>query len=134
MRKAIKRFYDGVVVCEDPACSGRTRQLPLHFASAYPLCPTCGKGGNMYKEYTEKELYTQLEYLAKLFDLEYVANNYGVELSPGRDAAVIKQCLDLKQHVMKTMDLNKYSIVDMGRLFAGFFALKASSLRKTKAF
>ena len=53
------------------------------------------------------------------FAIEYVANNYGVELSPGRDAAVIKQCLDLKQHVMKTMDLNKYSIVDMSRLFPG---------------
>ena len=60
-RRHIGKFYAGYVVCEDPACGGRTRQLPLQFKGAFPVCLTCNSAC-MSKEYTDKQLYTQLLY------------------------------------------------------------------------
>jgi hypothetical protein len=63
-RRAIKKFYDGVMVGEDPEKPVRTRQTSLrgngvwvngHRVRARPL-------------FTAKELYTQLVYLKRLGD------------------------------------------------------------------
>ena len=68
IRKHVNKYYHGYVTCEDPACSGRTRQLPLEFKGAFPVCNVCQKA-IMTKEYSDKELYTQLLYLQQLFDV-----------------------------------------------------------------
>ena len=85
----------------------------------------------MYKEYTEKELYFQLEYLLKLFDVEAAKTNYDIDVKGDR---TLHAYLQLKQHVLKVLDHNKYSIVDMSKLFSGFLTLKAATLRKSKNF
>ena len=71
IREHIKRYYKGWVVCEDPGCSGRTRQLPLSFQRAFPICETCRKA-TMYMEYTDSQLYTQLLYYQNLFDYQRI--------------------------------------------------------------
>ena len=47
---------------------GRTRQLPLQFQRAFPVCPTCRKA-IMYSEYSDSQLYTQIQYVLHLFDI-----------------------------------------------------------------
>ena len=71
----IKRFYDCYVSCEDPACSGQSRQLPLEFRGAFPVCSTCKKA-IMTKDYTDKQLYTQLLYYEQLFDVAKASSRY----------------------------------------------------------
>jgi DNA polymerase alpha subunit A len=131
IRRHMSKFYAGYVVCEDPACGGRTRQLPLHFRGAFPVCSTCGSAC-MSKEYTDKQLYTQLLYYQQLFDVGRAAQRYSgasfaAELSanPGSRG----RYEELKAHVDETMNDNKYSIVDMTKLFGGFYNVKAASFR-----
>lgn len=61
-------YYAGWVSCEDPACGHRTTRLPQTFAGGYPLCRLCEKGV-MFREYTEKDLYLQINFFMFLFDL-----------------------------------------------------------------
>ena len=49
-------------------CSGRTRQLPLIFQRAFPICSTCHKA-TMYREYTDSQLYIQQLYFQHLFQV-----------------------------------------------------------------
>ena len=42
--------------------------MPLQFKGAFPVCSTCGSAC-MSKEYTDKQLYTQLLYYKQLFDV-----------------------------------------------------------------
>ncbi|CAB4056412.1 POLA1 [Lepeophtheirus salmonis] len=57
IRRHIKEYYSGWIICEDPACSGRTRQLPIRFQQSFPVCSTCEKA-TMYREYSDVSLET----------------------------------------------------------------------------
>lgn len=133
IRQHIRRFYQGYVVCEDPACTGRTRLLPLDFKGAFPVCSTCEKA-NMTKEYSDKQLYHQLLYYQQLFDVAKASSRYGrnfnldlMDITDGQRNYMI-----LKQHLDRLMDQNKYSIIDMTRLFGGFYLMKAAKFRVSK--
>ncbi len=76
VRRHVARFYAGHVICEDPACNGRTRQLPLDFRGAFPACPFCHEMAVMTKEYTDRELYTQLLSYQQLFDVAKANSRY----------------------------------------------------------
>jgi len=41
MRRAISKYYNGWLECENPLCSNRTRKLPLDFAKKFPDCSAC---------------------------------------------------------------------------------------------
>ncbi len=132
VRRHLNKYYAGYVVCEDPACNGRTRQLPLFFRGAFPICSSCGSA-QMTKEYTDKELYTQLLYYQQLFDVSRVTQRFPnssllADLSKAAGSRAMYD--DLKAHMDEVMNDNKYSIVDMTRLFGGFFNLKAASFRR----
>ncbi|XP_063490818.1 DNA polymerase alpha catalytic subunit isoform X10 [Symphalangus syndactylus] len=43
IRRFIKKYYDGWLICEEPTCRNRTRHLPLQFSRTGPLCPACMK-------------------------------------------------------------------------------------------
>lgn len=68
MRQFHTLYYAGWMSCEDPACAYRTARLPQTFAGGYPLCRQCEKGV-MFREYTEKDLYLQINFFLYLFDL-----------------------------------------------------------------
>merc|ERR1719376_346128 len=69
VRSHVQRYYAGWIICEDPGCSGRTRQMPLVFQRAFPVCPTCSKA-TMYTEYSDSQLYLQLLYYQHLFEVQ----------------------------------------------------------------
>ena len=62
-RGALKRYYEGWMVCDDSACGARTRQL----SGAGPRCLRRGCRGRMVAEESEKRIYTQLCYQKALF-------------------------------------------------------------------
>lgn len=68
IRQYYATYYAGWISCEDPACGYRTARLPQTFAGGYPVCRLCEKGV-MFREYTEKDLYLQLNFFLYLFDL-----------------------------------------------------------------
>jgi len=133
IREHIKKYYKGWVVCEDPGCSGRTRQLPLSFQRAFPICETCRKA-TMYMEYTDSQLYLQLLYYQNLFDTQRVLDRTsGVEKDTlTRNLATISKQLEsgekykiLKLTIDKFIQENNYSRVSLNKVFEGYFAIKA---------
>ena len=92
----------------------------------------------MSKEYTDKQLYTQLLYYKQLFDVSRAIQRYpGADLlsalskAPGSRAKYD----ELKAHCDEVMNDNRYSVIDMSRLFGGFFNVKAASFRhKTRVY
>uniref|UniRef100_A0A674EQ47 DNA polymerase n=1 Tax=Salmo trutta TaxID=8032 RepID=A0A674EQ47_SALTR len=70
IRKHIRKYYSGWLVCEDQACQNRTRRLPISFSRSGPICPACTRS-TLKPEYSEKALYTQLCYYRFIFDWEY---------------------------------------------------------------
>uniref|UniRef100_A0A452U9N0 DNA polymerase n=1 Tax=Ursus maritimus TaxID=29073 RepID=A0A452U9N0_URSMA len=43
MRRCVKKYYEGWLICEEPTCRNRTRRLPLQFSRNGPLCQVCVK-------------------------------------------------------------------------------------------
>lgn len=72
IRQFHAQYYAGWLSCEDPACAQRSVRLPQSFAGGYPLCRLCEKGV-MFREYTEKDLYLQINFFMFLFD--FTKNN-----------------------------------------------------------
>lgn len=68
IREYHAQYYSGWMSCEDPACGYRTTRMPQTFAGGYPLCRQCEKGV-MFRDYTEKDLYLQINFFMFLFDL-----------------------------------------------------------------
>uniref|UniRef100_A0A8C5LWH3 DNA polymerase n=1 Tax=Leptobrachium leishanense TaxID=445787 RepID=A0A8C5LWH3_9ANUR len=70
IRRHIKKYYSGWLVCEEQTCQNRTRRLPLSFSRNGPICPACMKA-TLRSEYPEKALYTQLCFYRFIFDWDY---------------------------------------------------------------
>lgn len=71
IRSYVDKLYQNWMICEDPACTNRTRRVPMNFAGSFPVCTMC-KRGLMYREYRNADLYYQLKYFAYMFDLKRV--------------------------------------------------------------
>jgi DNA polymerase alpha subunit A len=64
-------YYEGWLVCDDPQCNNRTRQMSVYGHRCLgPLGKAEGCLGKMSYEYSEKRLYNQLLYFASLWDVE----------------------------------------------------------------
>ena len=59
-------------------CTGRTRQLPLIFQRAFPICSTCHKA-TMYREYTDSQLYLQMLYFQHLFQVQIQISYFEIQ-------------------------------------------------------
>ncbi|KAK6222326.1 DNA-directed DNA polymerase alpha catalytic subunit pol1 [Pestalotiopsis sp. IQ-011] len=71
IRKQTSKYYEGWLVCDDPSCGNRTRQMSVYGSRC--LGPNgLGKGclGKMKYEYSERDVYNQLSYFASLWDIE----------------------------------------------------------------
>ncbi|CAM9549186.1 unnamed protein product [Ectocarpus fasciculatus] len=62
LRECLQKYYDTVLVCDDPTCARRTRQQSV----IKNMCSSCR--GVVKQEYTELQLHTQIKYLESLFD------------------------------------------------------------------
>ncbi|GBP39586.1 DNA polymerase alpha catalytic subunit [Eumeta japonica] len=117
-------YYSGWMSCEDPACTYRTARLPQTFAGGYPLCRLCEKGV-MFREYTEKDLYLQMNYFLFLFDL----NKHNAKIKIPQQISLGYQVL--KELVEDWLAHSSYSIMNLSKLFR-FFCLD-NKIEKTKS-
>ena len=62
-----KKYYEGIIRCDEPMCGLETRQLSVHGG----ICLRRGCNGRMHSIYTERTVHTHLKYLETLFDIEH---------------------------------------------------------------
>ncbi|EEH20643.2 phosphomethylpyrimidine kinase [Paracoccidioides brasiliensis Pb03] len=71
IRAQTAKYYEGWLVCDDPSCGNRTRQMSVYGRRCLgPRGRAEGCLGRMGFEYTEKQLYNQLLYYARLWDVD----------------------------------------------------------------
>ena len=71
IRAETSKYYDAWLVCDDSACGNRTRQMSVYGHRCLgPKGRAEGCRGRMRYEYSEKEIYNQLLYFRKLFDVD----------------------------------------------------------------
>ncbi|KAL8766703.1 MAG: hypothetical protein Q9209_006572 [Squamulea sp. 1 TL-2023] len=71
IRSATSRYYDGWLVCDDPSCGNRTRQMSVYGHRCLgPRGRAEGCRGRMQYEMGERALYNQLLYFRGLWDVE----------------------------------------------------------------
>lgn len=123
IRRHIRKYYSGWLVCEDQACQNRTRRLPVAFSRSGPICPLCCKS-TLKPEYSEKALYNQLSFYRYIFDWDYAANKSEEKLrlkSWNQEREVYKK---IKGVVDRTLASSSYSEVNLAKLFQTFTTLK----------
>lgn len=71
----IRKYYECKLICEDPACTCETTRMPLKFSGKYPVCPLCDKA-LLFKEYSDRQLFYQLEYFSFIFSWTNAESRY----------------------------------------------------------
>jgi DNA polymerase alpha subunit A len=71
IRAQTSKYYEGWLVCDDPSCNARTRQISVYGHRCLgPQGRAEGCLGKMQYEYTEKQMYNQLMYWSGVWDVE----------------------------------------------------------------
>lgn len=71
IRSQTSKYYEGWLVCDDSACGNRTRQMSVYGHRCLgPRGRAEGCLGRMNYEYSEKRMYNQLLYFARLWDVD----------------------------------------------------------------
>ncbi|XP_041717792.2 DNA polymerase alpha catalytic subunit isoform X2 [Coregonus clupeaformis] len=127
IRKHIRKYYSGWLVCEDQACQNRTRRLPISFSRSGPICPACSRSA-LRPEYSEKALYTQLCYYRFIFDWEYAFTKILQSDERGRVKKLWKAEMEVYRKLKDVPDrsllASGYSEVNLSKLFQAFTTLK----------
>ena len=98
IRAQTSAYYEGWLVCDDPSCGIRTRQMSVYghrCLGSNDRTERCL--GRMAFEYTEKKLYNQLLYFAGLFDVDKAKEN----------AKDMKEYAEVKDRVMVLAESNR---------------------------
>jgi DNA polymerase alpha subunit A len=135
-REHISRFYANVLICDDPSCGARTRQMSVYGHRCLgPKGLGHGCLGKMHQEYTEKMLYNQLLFLNRLFDVDMAKEKVEKEAREGRMAGERKEKIAVLAEVNRErwetvrgvvkgyLEKNGRQWVQMDSLFG--FAIKA---------
>ncbi|OAX38875.1 hypothetical protein K503DRAFT_717476 [Rhizopogon vinicolor AM-OR11-026] len=69
IRSFVAKYYEGWIVCDDPACGYETRSMRMY---GWRCGAPGGCKGRVQFKYGDTELYTQLRYFATLFDMEKI--------------------------------------------------------------
>nr|XP_040022973.1 DNA polymerase alpha catalytic subunit [Gasterosteus aculeatus aculeatus] len=125
VRRHVRKYYSGWLVCEDPACQNRTRRLPVGFSRHGPICPACTRA-TLRPEYSEKALYYQLCFYRFIFDWDQaVAKLTSDEKNRLKlwheDRDVYRR---LKEVPDKALAASGYSEINLAKLFQAFSSLK----------
>lgn len=124
IRRFIKKYYDGWLICEEPTCGNRTRHLPLQFSRTGPLCPACMKA-TLRPEYSDKSLYTQLCFYRYIFDAECALEKLTTDHEKDKlkkqffTPRVLQDYRKLKNTAEQFLSRSGYSEVNLSKLFAG---------------
>ncbi|KAM9577340.1 DNA polymerase alpha catalytic subunit isoform 1-T1 [Trichechus inunguis] len=122
IRRCIKKYYDGWLICEEQTCRNRTRHLPLQFSRNGPLCQACMKA-TLRPEYSDKSLYTQLCFYRYIFDVEYaleklITDHEKEKLKKFLTPKVLQDYGKLKNVAQQFLSRSGYSEVNLSKLFA----------------
>lgn len=106
IRRHTSRYYAAHLVCDDPACGMRTRQMSVYGRRCLgPKGLAYGCSGRMSFEYSEKALYNQLLYLQGLFDVDKSLEKMG---KPG--VAGVKTEESKKVRVLAGMNRERFGV------------------------
>ncbi|XP_040194139.1 DNA polymerase alpha catalytic subunit isoform X2 [Rana temporaria] len=128
IRRHLKKYYSGWLVCEEQTCQNRTRRVPLNFSRSGPICQACMKA-TLRSEYPEKALYTQLCFYRFIFDWDYALEKVVTEQEKGHlkkkhfqeaETAYKK----LKHTIDQALSHSAYSEVNLSKLFQTLAAIK----------
>ncbi|XP_036160449.1 DNA polymerase alpha catalytic subunit isoform X2 [Myotis myotis] len=122
IRRCIKKYYEGWLICEEPTCRNRIRHLPLQFSRNGPLCQVCMKA-TLRPEYSDKSLYTQLCFYRYIFDvdcaLEKLTTDHEKEKMKKQyiNNEVRKDYRNLKNITEQFLSQSGYTEVNLSKLF-----------------
>ncbi|XP_055704301.1 DNA polymerase alpha catalytic subunit isoform X2 [Phlebotomus papatasi] len=125
LRTFLDRFYENWMVCDDNVCSHNTRII-THVLSSNdrPVCCACGNG-NLVRQYSETDLYTQIRYFQYIFDLTQPQYKK-MKIAPQvEDAYQV-----LKETVDRFLGRSAYCIVNLGTIFSKLHLVKPSEERQ----
>ncbi|KAF4027243.1 hypothetical protein G4228_018762 [Cervus hanglu yarkandensis] len=123
IRRCIKKYYEGWLICEEPTCRNRTRHLPLQFSRNGPLCQVCMKA-TLRLEYSDKSLYTQLCFYRYIFDVECALEKLITDHEKDKlkrqflTPKVLQDYRKLKNTAEQFLSQSGYSEVNLSKLFA----------------
>uniref|UniRef100_A0AAA9SG69 DNA polymerase n=1 Tax=Bos taurus TaxID=9913 RepID=A0AAA9SG69_BOVIN len=123
IRRCIKKYYEGWLICEEPTCRNRTRHLPLQFSRNGPLCQVCMKA-TLRLEYSDKSLYTQLCFYRYIFDAECALEKLITDHEKDKlkkqffTPKVLQDYRKLKNTAEQFLSQSGYSEVNLSKLFA----------------
>nr|XP_033803913.1 DNA polymerase alpha catalytic subunit isoform X2 [Geotrypetes seraphini] len=121
VRRHLKKYYSGWLICEEQTCQSRTRRLPLNFSRNGPICQVCLKA-TLRMEYPDKALYTQLCFFRFIYDWDYALEKLLTEQEKDFiKRQTSKELADayktLKNTVDKSLTMSAYSEVNLTKLF-----------------
>jgi len=119
IRKDIRRYYEGWMICEDPACAHRTRSVPALRDLRGAICSVCF-GAVMHPEFTYRGLYQQLCFYKLQFDVDYALKKYK-QNTPNSIASIklesfksaYKSLLDIVEFFLSQSGYNRVSLPDL---------------------
>ncbi|XP_053715701.1 DNA polymerase alpha catalytic subunit isoform X2 [Synchiropus splendidus] len=126
IRRHIRKYYSGWLVCEDQACQNRTRRLPIAFSRHGPICPSCTRA-TLRPEYSEKALYNQLCFYRFIFDWDHAVNKVLQTDEKNRMGRLNKEkevYRKLKEVSDRALSTSGYSEINLAKLFQSFSSLK----------
>ena len=111
IRLQTSAYYEGWLVCDDPSCGNRTRQMSVYGHRCLgPNGRAEGCLGRMSYEYSEKKLYNQLLYFAALFDTEKAKTKAKAE----------KEYAQQKDRITVLAETNKSAFEDIKAVVDGY--------------
>ncbi|KAK4242477.1 hypothetical protein C8A03DRAFT_11363 [Achaetomium macrosporum] len=102
VRAQTARYYEGWLVCDDPSCGNRTRQMSVYGSRCLGpkgLGRDCA--GRMRYEFGERDIYNQLLYFASLWDVDKAkaqAAGTGTGIGKGSEVPASEEILALAEH------------------------------------
>ncbi|TIA04321.1 hypothetical protein D6C82_01066 [Aureobasidium pullulans] len=130
IRAHTAQYYAATLVCDEATCGNRTRQMSVYGHRCLgPRGLAFGCNGKMQLEYSEKQLYNQLMFLGRCFDVEKSAKEAGKKKNEeGERVGVLAEMNRGKFGVLRGvvegyLDKSGWGWVSMDSLFG--FALKA---------
>ena len=118
IREHIARYYRGWTTCTEPSCGAVTPMAGVYSGR----CLVAGCRGKVVPQYSDKELYTQLCYMAYLFDpVQALA-----EIGDAAQRTYVREVLDTHRPMIDTLHAtvqqylarNGRRFVGLGKLFA----------------
>lgn len=116
----IRQYYQCKLICEDPGCPQETNKTPLRFARKLPVCRIC-EDFVMYREYSEKDLFTQISYYVYIFDLSHLTKK------PLMEESISYGYQLLRQTAVKYLNYSAFAVIDLREIFEYLLGEKPAS-------